>query len=71
VHRIHHATMSLECHNAAFEEDQTGEILRIIRELADRIKRDGLPTTRERGFEASYALRDINGNTVGYFATLR
>jgi len=52
--------IKIDMDNAAFEDDNTGEIARILRELADRITRGGelLPGDREN-------LRDINGNTVG------
>lgn len=47
--------------NDAFVDNQTGETARILRNLADRI--DGHPH-----FSAGHdqALRDINGNEVGF-----
>ena len=55
--------IKVDTDNAAFGDAPDVEFCRIIRELAD--KRDGHPHF-SRGHEQS--LRDINGNTVGYFA---
>jgi hypothetical protein len=50
-------TISIETGNAAFEDSPTGEIGRILRDLAERFEQDGIPPE---------VLRDINGNTCGY-----
>lgn len=46
--------------NAAFEGDKTPEIARILRELADKLERKGLPDRGE-----VWKVMDINGNSVG------
>ena len=48
--------IEIETGNAAFDDSPTTEIARILRDLAKRFERDGIPPER---------LRDINGNTVG------
>jgi hypothetical protein len=48
--------IEIDCGNAAFEDDATGEVARILRSLADRL---------ERGMAASFPLHDFNGNKVG------
>lgn len=53
--------VSFDMDNAAFEPDaRTGEIARILRELADKMELRSFVTKREAG-----SIRDINGNTVG------
>ena len=56
-------TLSIDCDNAAFDEDGGSEVARILREAARWIGggalRDG----------ASSCLRDINGNEVGQWVT--
>lgn len=47
--------------NAAFEDNPTGEISRILRELADKFENEGGPDCEY----TSEMIRDINGNTVG------
>jgi hypothetical protein len=49
--------IDINCDNAAFEDDPTMEVARILRALADRL-------THASPDEA-YPLRDINGNAVG------
>jgi hypothetical protein len=48
-------TLTIECDNAAFENDPLGEVARILREAAYQLDQG------QDGFK----LRDINGNTVG------
>lgn len=52
-------TIEISTTNAAFGEehyDKAAEAARILRELADRLE----------GGNAPYALKDVNGNVVGY-----
>jgi hypothetical protein len=53
--------IKIEMDNAAFEDDPTAEVARILREVAKRI--DGHPH-----FSPGHdqPLRDANGNEVGY-----
>ena len=54
--------IQLVMENAAFDDYANDEVVRILRELADRISSIGL-----RG--ASVApLKDYNGNSVGHFS---
>lgn len=46
--------------NAVMIDDRTGETVRIIRDLADRIAAYGLPN-----LDGTY-LKDTNGNSIGY-----
>jgi len=57
--------IEIKMDNAAFEDNHSGETARILRELAQRI--DGHPH-----FSPGHdqALRDVNGNEVG-FCTVR
>ena len=48
---------------SAFEGDRNSEIARILRKLATELDSD--PTANFR------SLRDLNGNVVGHFETLR
>ena len=50
-------TIKIDCGNAAFDDDPTAEVARIIRALADRM--EGASPDED------YPLRDINGNKVG------
>ena len=54
-------TMTLECDNAAFDQDPQIEIARILAKLADQIHRG----PDMIGAEAGGRLLDINGNHVG------
>jgi hypothetical protein len=49
--------LTINCTNAAFDDDPRPEIARILRELADRL--DGGITQG--------GVHDVNGNTVGTF----
>ena len=50
-------TIYMETDNAAFQDEgDATEVARILRKLADRIESGGL---------GDFALKDINGNTVG------
>ena len=48
-------TLEIECDNAAFDDDQSGEIARMLEQAAKNV-RDGY---------VSYSLSDANGNRVG------
>lgn len=52
-------TITIQMDNAAFEDNQGGEVARILRELASKIDGD---SSLEGVY---YNLRDINGNKVG------
>ena len=54
------ADLSVHMDNAAFE-DNPNELARILRELADKIEKDGGVTPSFTGLVA----RDVNGNKVG------
>lgn len=48
--------------NAAFEgEDKAAEVARILRDIADKVEREGV----QWHFQT---IRDVNGNDVGRFA---
>ena len=49
------------CTNNAAFTDGSGEISRILRDIADRIDADGI------GKNEPGRIRDINGNRVGFF----
>ena len=50
-------TLNIQTDNAAFQDDGPSvEVVRILRELADKIERTGAD---------DYSLIDINGNRVG------
>jgi hypothetical protein len=51
-------TISIRADGAAFEPDPAQEVARILRVLADRIEREGVPGDR--------SLFDANGNKVGH-----
>lgn len=52
-------TLEIECDNAAFDDDATVEIARILRKLAKEM------TGGAEYFESHWTLRDVNGNRVG------
>lgn len=60
------AKMEIRMDNAAFEDNESHETARILRALADRI--DGHPHFSP-GHEQ--ALRDSNGNEVGFFGVYK
>ena len=51
--------LTIDTDNAAFEGDWSGEVVRIMRDLADRMERNTI---------GSKFVRDVNGNTVGCWA---
>ena len=61
-------TLSIDCDGAAFEDDCFAEVVRIMREAAERLEitHAGEPPQFARGF-----CRDLNGNTVGKWEMLR
>lgn len=56
-------TIEINCDNAAFEDDPSLEVARILKDVCKKI--DGHPNFSD-GF--STALFDINGNEVGYLS---
>jgi len=56
-------TLSMSLDNAAFEDDPSFEITRILRDLADKIE--------QRGLQDEMILWDLNGNRVGKVAITR
>ena len=52
------ATIKVKMDNAAFGDDPTAELARILRALAGRID-EGV------NLDEDYSLRDVNGNRVG------
>lgn len=56
--------LQIETQNAAFAEQNEGShVAQILREVADRIEQESKLSKDNR------ALRDVNGNTVGYYKT--
>ena len=52
--------LTIETRNSAFVPDDEGEIVRILRDLADKIECNGMPH-----YNNTMSLYDINGNKVG------
>lgn len=50
--------IDLDTGNAAFDDDAGAEVARILRDLADRLERDGIGGPLPKP-------ADLNGNTVG------
>ena len=53
-------TLEINCDNAAFGSNASGELSRILKELSDRVESMGI-------IEEEVRIRDINGNSVGSF----
>jgi len=51
-------TVEIQCDGAAFDDDPTCEVARLLRQVASRVEKDGEP----RG-----GLVDGNGNSVGSY----
>ena len=58
-------SLKLDCDNAAFEEDRSAEIARILRRLSDKIERGDYCAEINWGMPASGTLFDWNGNICG------
>jgi hypothetical protein len=56
------AVIVINMENAAFDDAPASELARILRDTAKRIQENG---------DGEITLRDINGNTVGYFTIVR
>ena len=54
-------TVTIECDNAAFEDDLTCEVARLLRAVARRVEKDG---------ENAGGLADSNGNPCGNYQFL-
>jgi hypothetical protein len=57
----HRITVTIETGNAAFDENESGEVARILRVAAAIVIEAGYPLDRADGSK----LHDINGNKVG------
>lgn len=55
--------LRINVENDAFDRDTTGELARILRELADRLDNDS-----GQVFDRFQNVTDYNGNIVGQFA---
>ena len=55
--------LKINTENQAFDQAEGQEVARILRDLADRL--DNLDKLQE----CQLPLRDLNGNTVGYYQT--
>lgn len=55
--------LTIELDNAAFEENESEEVARILAEAAEKIRRWSSP------LRVDEKLRDINGNTCGVMQT--
>jgi hypothetical protein len=58
-------TVEIDTANAAFDEDPGLELARILRNLAGRMEET--PDLLSDDAPWPYAVRDVNGNTVGTF----
>ncbi len=50
--------VEIDCDNAAFEDDPTHEVVRLLRQIVRRLEKDG---------ESRGGLRDVNGNSCGSY----
>jgi hypothetical protein len=57
--------LNIRCDNAAFDEDPTGELARILANLAAKISDDRMGGCGKPGMTDDGKVRDINGNSVG------
>lgn len=57
-------TITISTDNAAFEDSPSWEVIRILRELADK-----LLMSNSSNLPKLLWLRDVNGNVVGQFVT--
>ena len=55
-------TITINTDNAAFQDNESFEVIRILQRLVDSIRDGGY-------IQPSYTLRDLNGNTVGTLET--
>lgn len=62
--------IQIDMNNEAFAEDPSAEVARILRTLANDIRRDSIGELIDIGPDGNgyKILRDINGNTVGDFS---
>ena len=54
-----HATIKINMDNAAFANNHSGELARILRDLADKVSHSDASNFDE------WSVRDYNGNTIG------
>lgn len=57
----HKLVIEIKLDNAAFDDDTSGEVSRILSDLAKRIRKDGMDQLVDRDI----CLMDVNGNSVG------
>jgi hypothetical protein len=50
--------VEIDCGNAAFEDDPTHEVVRLLRQIVNRCVKDG---------ESRGGLVDVNGNGCGFY----
>ena len=55
--------LKINTENQAFDQAEGQEVARILRDLADRLE------NLDKLQECQLPLRDLNGNTVGYYQT--
>lgn len=63
MRHAHQITITIETSNDAFEDNERGEVGRLIRTAARMLSDSIAP--------AAYPLQDINGNTVGHVEVTR
>lgn len=57
----HKLVIEIKLDNAAFDDDTSGEVSRILSDLAKRIRKDGMDQLVDRDI----VVMDVNGNSVG------
>ena len=58
----HKLVIEIKLDNAAFDDDTSGEVSRILSELANDIRDGGMDQCLDSGKK----IMDVNGNTVGF-----
>lgn len=59
--KFHKLVVEIKLENAAFDEDPSFEVSRILSDLAKRIRKDGMDQLVDRDI----TVMDVNGNSVG------
>lgn len=60
-------TITIDLDNAAFEDNESAEVQRILAEYAPRLDSLGVHHARPGETQELFSVRDYNGNTVGKF----